>query len=78
MSVLSGKNFEVVDISQGKIPELHKVSLKVETRSVSLCARKNHSCLQCAAGGQECRVHRVWPPAVKAASDTAKAAADAK
>lgn len=54
------------------------VSLKVETPSLSLRARKNHSCLQLTAGGQECRVHRVWLPAVKAASDIAKAAADAK
>lgn len=54
------------------------VSLKVETCYLRLCARTNHSCLQLTAGGQECRVHRAWPPAVKVGSDPAKAAADAK
>lgn len=54
------------------------VALKVETCRLRLCARINHSCLQLTAGGQEWRVHRAWPPAVKAGSDTAKAAADTK
>lgn len=54
------------------------VSLKVETCCLRLCAKINISCLQHTAGGQECRVHRVWPPAVRGGSDTAKAAADAK
>lgn len=54
------------------------VSLKVETCSLRSCARVNHSCLQLTAGGQEWRVHRAWPPAVKAGSDAAKAAADTK
>lgn len=52
--------------------------LKVETGCLRLCARINLSSLQLAAGGQECRVHGARPPAVKAGSDTAKAAADAK